>query len=90
MKNKCAILIETVNSSIAVQVENYSKENVINGICKYTGFKAENIKQLTASMSAGIYCLKTLVHDNELVEIKEFRSAETPFCFEVKYIYIFN
>lgn len=86
MKN--GILIKTDSGAIATEVKNFSKENVINAICKITGTKPENVEQLSASMNSGIYGFKTFVRDTNIEEIKEFRSKEYPFNFDVDYINI--
>jgi len=84
MKPAIILNMENYPSALIIPVDDYSKDSVINAISKATGIATTNIVQLSASVSYGIYALKSYV-SSDLIEMKDYRSVECPFCFEVRY-----
>lgn len=93
MNLKCGILFEHDEQLIAIPVQNFSKENVINAIAEHVNVEAKHIDQLSASMNRGLYCIKNTVDMRALLKckvkpIEEFGCEVTPLVFEVQYIRI--
>jgi hypothetical protein len=86
-----AILFETKHKDkIAVVVENYSKENVLNALSKNLGVDINNIEQLSASMSYGIYAIKMGMFTGESVQSRTYMDTKYQLTFNVEYIIVIN
>ena len=84
-----AILIQTNDEGkIAIVLKDYSKENVINAISANLAIRADNIVQLSASMSRGLYAIKNecFTSDLKALDYDGKLCADYDFVFEVDYI----
>jgi hypothetical protein len=89
---KCAIIVETNNGNFIVGVPNFSKENCIEGLKKVIKVDTENIVQISASTSYGIYGVKEIYPSaKELFNSTPlFSTNEYPLYFIVRYGYFFE
>jgi hypothetical protein len=89
---KVAVLIDTNDSGkVAIVVPNFSKDEVIKAIAANCAIEAENITQLSASMSYGLYAFKkehtTYQWTSNLVREKDYEDTKH-FIFRVDYIIV--
>jgi hypothetical protein len=90
---KTAIIVETSNGNFIVQVPNFSKENCIEGLKKVIKVDTDNIVQLSASTSYGIYGVKEIYPTAKELFISTspfFYTNEYPLYFIVKYGFIYE
>ena len=89
---KCVIIVETNIGKLVIGVPNFSKENVLVGMRKILKVDEENIVQLSASTSYGIYGIKEIYPTAKelFTQTPRFMSNEYPLYFVVDYGYIFE
>lgn len=88
---KCAILLEVGDEGkIAMIVPDFSKENVLAAISKNLAIEIENINQITASMSYGLYTIKKGTFTSRLVQCTDYSDNENLFVFNVEYIKVID
>jgi len=84
---KSAILIKTSDEgSIAMIVPDFTKKNVLKAISENIGINVENMDQLSASSSYGMYIIKKDTFTNRIVPVVENKDSEDLFIFCVEYI----
>jgi hypothetical protein len=91
---KPAILIDTDDSGkIAIVVPNFSKDEVIKALAANCAIKADDIEQLSASMSYGLYAFKKEHTPDQwtsnLVREKDYEDTKH-FIFRVDYIIVIS
>lgn len=93
MALKTGILIEHKDQKVAIEVDNYSKENVIKTLSAALMIDEEHLEQLSASMTYGLYGVKKTtklkdVLNSGITGIKGLSNDETLIVFKVEYIKI--
>jgi len=81
------ILIETNNNGkFGIVVDNFSKENVLNALNRILKIDIDNIIQLSASMSYGIYGIKNNSFTGDLAQCTSYVDTDYQLTFIIEYV----
>ena len=87
---KCCIIIETSQGKLVKNVPNFSKENILTVLSKVIKVDINNIEQVSASASYGIYGIKEIYPSARELHTQSvrFMSNEYDTYFVVDYGYL--